>query len=116
MQMLGNNNNNRFSTMQPLHVMITCSEMKVNTCCAVSDSGVAAFESGSPAEMLGGGGQNTSNNDAAGEPGNMHFVFHLVTADKRTTAVATKNGTSITEDGLSVIAVHSCARGRYCGE
>lgn len=55
MQMLGNNNNNRFSTMQPLHVMITCSEMKVNTCCAVSDSGVAAFESGSPAEMLGGG-------------------------------------------------------------
>lgn len=48
------NNNNRFNTMQPLHIMITCSKMKVNTCCAVSDAGVAAFESGPPAEMLGG--------------------------------------------------------------
>lgn len=91
MQMLGNNNNNRFSTMQPSHIMITCSEMKVNTCCAVSDSEVAAFESGSPAEMLKGGGrQNTSNNDAAGERENMHFVFHPITADKCTTAAATK--------------------------
>lgn len=70
---------------------------------------------GLPAEMLG-GGQNTSNNDAAGERGNMHFFFHLITADKRTKAAATKNTTSITEDGLSVIAVHSCARKRYCHE
>lgn len=46
--------NNNFSTMQQLHVMITCSETKVNTCCAASDSRVSAFESGSPAEMLGG--------------------------------------------------------------
>lgn len=43
MQMINNNNDNEFSTMQQLHVMIACSKMKVNTCFAVSDSRVSAF-------------------------------------------------------------------------
>lgn len=40
------------------------------------------------------------------------FFFHLISVDKRTTAAAAtkKKKNSITEDGLSIIAVHSGAQ------
>lgn len=73
--------NGRKGEFMQLHIMTTCSEMKVNTRCAGGDSRLLAFRK--PDETL--GGQNAFNNGSTWEHANL-----LSSLNCRQTAIATK--------------------------